>query len=603
MLSKLRFIHTGCRIGLVTAAFVAAAASASAQSHSFQMGIGTNNPHTNFNGSSLSRVALDLAGNLTISAGAEFVTSVQGQQYLIVSVYNGPRALDANGRCDGYNVGDPNHADSTTQVWFYALDSNGANPACYSEFQPNMPTPPGVYGAFHVQTRVDSGGNMIGGTADGATDACGALNGDDLCITGVALKCVTASDANGCFAQGGGARWQIIQGPGVLLTAKMKTNLGTQVFASMPHAAFGNTTGLDLFEFVFQVSGGLLAPWYAPASLSDPRKFLVVQAGATPSNGANGTTPFVDFNTPFSESVIGAVDSASWSFLLPPADPCNGKISGSVTDYFSLSGVSGAEVQLTTQPNVVPAANGAYSSASNLCAGTYTVTALPPTGYAVYGDNSTVVNVVTSADGTANSIVSGVNFQMYQTVTTGSFTTFMQAQWGTRPKGNNAGALLATYFDFLYPDDDDALVIGDPSKFTVTETSAASVLDFLPQEGRPLPLSASYVDPPSRLKLKFARRLAHHRRLGSLAGETLALQLNVEFSNMCITRCGLGALKLTTGKLKGYTVAQVLAIANSVLGGNALPLPLKCYDDLEDIVEAINKNVLAGVDTRGYLAQ
>ena len=93
----------------------------------------------------------------------------------------------------------------------------------------------------------------------------------------------------------------------------------------------------------------------------------------------------------------------------------------------------------------------------------------------------------------------------------------------------------------------------------------------------------------------------HHRKLGSLAGETLALELNVRFSAFGITRVGLGGLHLATGKLKGFTVDQVLAQANSVLGGGALNPLLKCYDDLEDIVEAINENFRAGVVNKGYL--
>ena len=615
MIKRMRtVIHAAWKLGLVTAAVVATAASAHAQS-SLQMGINTNKPTIEFNGSDQSRVSLDAAGNLKISAAATAATTVLGRKLVIVTVWNGPRPLDEFGGCATYtNL-------PAGEFWFYALDANGANPQCYSDLQPTTTTPPGPYGAFNVQTRVDTTGEMLGGTPAGTPDACGLLNGDDLCIKGVALLCVSGpngvnpqpgvppgDDAQVCFAQDsavlGSARWQIVKGPGVLLTGKMKTNIGTQVFASMAHTVPGNLTGLDLFEFVFEISGGDMAPLYPQLSTSapvDPRKFIVVQTFGAP----NGASPFTDFSTPFSEVTFGSLDAASWSFLLPPPDPCNGKISGSVTDYFNpLNGIPGAEVQLTGQPNLIPAANGAYATANNLCAGTYTVTGLPPSGYSVYGVSSQQIQVSTSADGTQNSVVAGVNFQMYAAaVSSASYTTFVQAGWGTKPKANNAGALLATYFDFLYPGGE--LVIGDPSKFTVTETGAPAVQDFLPQEGRALPLTASYVDPPSRFKLKHKGKQSHHRRLGGLAGETLALELNVRFSALALTRFGLGSLKLASGKLAGWSVDQVLALANTALGGSLtvgqLPAGLKSFDELEGIVDKINKNFQAGTTNNGYL--
>src|SRR5262249_37157502 len=149
--------------------------------------------------------------------------------------------------------------------------------------------------------------------------------------------------------------------------------------------------------------------------------------------------------------------------------------------------------------------------------------------------------------------------------------------------------------------------IGIPNtagRFTIIENGAAAVADFLPQEGRPQPLTAPYVDPPSRAKIEYQGRFGHHRKLGSLAGELLALELNVRVSALCLTRCGLGALHVATGKLAGWTVDQVLAAGNRALGGDPLAsisLALKTYDDLEDIIERINKNFQAGTTNNGYL--
>ena len=52
------------------------------------------------------------------------------------------------------------------------------------------------------------------------------------------------------------------------------------------------------------------------------------------------------------------------------------------------------------------------------------------------------------------------------------------------------------------------------------------------------------------------------------AGQTLALKLNVDFSAAGKLPLGLGALKVASGPLAGYTVDQVLALCNTVIGGN-----------------------------------
>ena len=49
---------------------------------------------------------------------------------------------------------------------------------------------------------------------------------------------------------------------------------------------------------------------------------------------------------------------------------------------------------------------------------------------------------------------------------------------------------------------------------------------------------------------------------GVFAGQVLALKLNVDFSRAGITKAGFGCLVVTAGTLHGYTVDQVLALAN-----------------------------------------
>jgi len=74
----------------------------------------------------------------------------------------------------------------------------------------------------------------------------------------------------------------------------------------------------------------------------------------------------------------------------------------------------------------------------------------------------------------------------------------------------------------------------------------------------------------------------------------------VRFSAFSLTRAGLGQMHVVTGKLAGKTVNEVLALANAVLGGGALPTGLT-YDNIEDVVERINKNFQAGTTDNHYL--
>src|SRR6185295_4464615 len=91
-------------------------------------------------------------------------------------------------------------------------------------------------------------------------------------------------------------------------------------------------------------------------------------------------------------------------------------------------------------------------------------------------------------------------------------------------------------------------------------------------------------------------------KAGVFAGQVLALQLNVDFSNAGKTRALLSTRKLASGPLKGYTVAQVLALANQVLGGatNLLPSGVT-VTNLSDIVANINANYDRGKADDGFL--
>jgi hypothetical protein len=150
--------------------------------------------------------------------------------------------------------------------------------------------------------------------------------------------------------------------------------------------------------------------------------------------------------------------------------------------------------------------------------------------------------------------------------------TATQGGWGAPPSGNNVGMLLKNNFSTVYPGG--SVTIGGTR--TAKFTSASAIEVFLPSGGKPAALTQNYLNPVSI-------------KNGVLAGQVLALRLNLDFSNAGITPSGLAPLKLTTTKLLGYTVAQVLTLANQVLGGAPPPAGIT-ISDINLAVTTINEN-------------
>jgi hypothetical protein len=152
--------------------------------------------------------------------------------------------------------------------------------------------------------------------------------------------------------------------------------------------------------------------------------------------------------------------------------------------------------------------------------------------------------------------------------------TVTQGGWGAPPRGNNPGAFLLANFSKL----GGPVVIGCPTGFKLTFTSAGAIQNFLPQGGPPSTLTGSATNPLDS-------------SAGVFAGQVLALQLNVSFSNLGIApfNPGLGSFVLPSGPAAGKTVNQVLADANKALGGCGLPSYVSSIAQLNDIVSSINE--------------
>ncbi|MBZ5586435.1 MAG: putative Ig domain-containing protein, partial [Acidobacteriia bacterium] len=168
-------------------------------------------------------------------------------------------------------------------------------------------------------------------------------------------------------------------------------------------------------------------------------------------------------------------------------------------------------------------------------------------------------------------------------IVTGQFTTYTQGGWGAPAKGKNVGALLTSKFLAVYPGA--SVSIGGAYKLTFK--SALAITNFLPQGATPGQLTANATNPTAS-------------RAGVFAGQVLALQLNVDFSNTGLLPTGLANLKVASGPMAGQTVMQVLATANAVLGGGALPKGMT-ISTLNSVVDAINNNFDGGMANKGYL--
>ncbi len=138
----------------------------------------------------------------------------------------------------------------------------------------------------------------------------------------------------------------------------------------------------------------------------------------------------------------------------------------------------------------------------------------------------------------------------------GEITTYTQAQYGDQT--SSAGDVVVTHFGQVFPS---GIIIGGAN--TLQFTSAASVINFLPATGAPASLTGSYTDPLTT-------------PAGELAGEILALKLNVAFSDADI----IGAQSLSFGdlvfhdftdvpELNGVSIRNFFNTANVFLGGGS----------------------------------
>ena len=180
------------------------------------------------------------------------------------------------------------------------------------------------------------------------------------------------------------------------------------------------------------------------------------------------------------------------------------------------------------------------------------------------------------------------------------FVTFTQGGWGARAQ-LSLPCWPGTVRDALFPSVFPAgVTIGDPPNGSATFTTSQAVEDFLPAAGTfSQPLIGGSIDPQTT-------------SAGVFAGQVLALQLNVGFSDaysgcsggtgsdLCFP-LGFGDMLLgnpiitpslsNTPGLIGKSVREFLAIANTALGGGLTPYSVSA---LNTIADELNRSYLDG---------
>lgn len=136
------------------------------------------------------------------------------------------------------------------------------------------------------------------------------------------------------------------------------------------------------------------------------------------------------------------------------------------------------------------------------------------------------------------------------------FCSYTQGGWGATPQGNNPARRLRDNFTAVFPS---GIEVGIPGVRSMRFLSARAVDAYLPAGGTPGVLTGLLVNPSTS-------------SAGVFGGQVLALKINVAMSDAGRTAPGYGnLLYLGAGSLQNLTVRQILAVAETALGGGPLP--------------------------------
>ncbi|MCX6346173.1 MAG: hypothetical protein NT018_14065 [Armatimonadetes bacterium] len=181
--------------------------------------------------------------------------------------------------------------------------------------------------------------------------------------------------------------------------------------------------------------------------------------------------------------------------------------------------------------------------------------------------------------------------------------TFTQEGYKTFSDPENGviqGGIIYNKFNLAFANN--KLIVGTTKTITFDGTSGSlkRLCMFLPQTGACGKLDRNYIDPWD------------HTPAGALAGEQIALLLNIAYNKAAIMPrtpgWDLEKFTINSGFFKGRTVGEVYNIANALLGGD-LPsrYGLNGYQALLETIQAINANYefvnWNTYNDRGYLTR
>jgi hypothetical protein len=240
------------------------------------------------------------------------------------------------------------------------------------------------------------------------------------------------------------------------------------------------------------------------------------------------------------------------------------------------TGINNVVITLSPGATTTTGSDGSYSFL-NLSGGIYSVAA-PPVAAGLGRVTPSPLWVTLPAGG----VQPNVNFGYFG----GPFVTFTIGGWGTNPSGNNPGTILRDNFSRVYPS---GVTVGG-SPYYLKFTSSSAIATFLPNGGTAGVLKATAINPTSS-------------GAGVFCSQVLGLKLSVDFSAAGVLTPGLGAMRVAPGNpLAGWTVNQVLALANNVLAGNLSALPAgMTVSTLNDVVARMNENYDNGTTNNGFL--
>ncbi|MEW6004452.1 MAG: SdrD B-like domain-containing protein [Stygiobacter sp.] len=190
--------------------------------------------------------------------------------------------------------------------------------------------------------------------------------------------------------------------------------------------------------------------------------------------------------------------------------------------------------------------------------------------------------VLATPSGVTKKTTATIEWYQQTACDTKGFVTFTQGGWGN--KNGTPAKIRDAYFNTVFPN---GLTIGVNK--TLKLTSSEKVKNFLPQGGTAGTFSQNYVDVTST-------------SAGVLAGQLVALKLNVEFSaagKLGTNSTKLGDLQIASGPFSGKTVNEFLLLAETAIGGGSLNgFTLSQFNDA---ATAINENFDNGTVDKKFL--